>query len=119
MAFEVLLGRMAVNNCKFWIFSVDGAGILGKEHTTEISQDRNPALSVQFVQAFAPERFLQRVPRPQLPPQEKKNGGSDCCHCPIRRPRPITGFVRSRSHLGGCLLAARRISFLSSSGLPV
>ena len=30
-----------------------------------------------------------------------ENGGPDCCHCLIRRPRPFAGCVRSRVPPGG------------------
>ena len=35
-----------------------------------------------------------------------RNGGSSCCHCPIRRHGPCFGAMSDRAHhLGGCLLA--------------
>lgn len=38
---------------------------------------------------------------PLVPATWNENSGPDCCHRLIRRPRPITGCVRSRASPGG------------------
>src|SRR5690606_13204063 len=50
-----------------------------------------PACHRPALLVLSPSRGLPR----------EDNGGSGCCHCPIRRPRPITGSVRLRMPPGG------------------
>jgi len=40
-------------------------------------------------------------------PAGSENGGLSCCHCSIRRPRPVSGKVRLRAPPGGMSARSR------------
>ena len=112
VAFEVGAAVVAVDDHEFGGFAFGPGGIAGFEDAAEVGRDGDPPLPVHLLVELASEP-PNHCPAVPFPVARNDNGGSGCCHCPIRRPRPIAGYARLRAPPGGMSARSRAGSLRS------
>ena len=87
-------------------------GVLAFENSAEVRRDRQAEFCIHLhvFAALEPLRVAHDpcpVPRLLRQSPETETADRSCCHCPIRRPRPVAGCVRLRAPPGGMSARSR------------